>query len=247
MAKLTLHQVTKNYNRDISALQKVCLELDEGTFMVVVGPSGSGKTTLLRLIAGLEKPTRGEILMDQYDITDWEPQRRNIAMVFQQSPLYPHLTVFHNIAFPMKMARVPKAEIKQKVPEVAQWLEIESLLKRKPSTLSAGQRQRVGIGKALVRPAQLYLFDEPLSHVDAPLRRGLRRMIKQYCRERHMTCLWVTHDQLEAIQLADRLCVLNKGRIQQIGTPTEVLRRPANTFVSEFFIADYLDKPGQSD
>ena len=239
MAGLTLHQVTKRYNRDITALQQVSLALDKGTVTVVVGPSGSGKTTLLRVVAGLENATEGEVLLGGHNITHWEPCRRNIAMVFQQSPLYPHLSVYHNIAFPLKMAREPKAKIRQSVQEVARWLGIDALLRRKPATLSAGQRQRVGIGKALVRQARLTLFDEPLSHVDAPLRSELRGKIKQYCRDRQLTCLWVTHDQLEAVQLADQLCVLNAGRIQQIGTPAEVLRHPANTFVSEFFITDY--------
>ena len=238
MTQLLLDGLTKQYGPDVTALEKVSLDLASGFLLSVVGPSGAGKTTLLRLIAGLETCSSGTIRIGGQDVTHEPPERRDVAMVFQHTPLYPHMTVAQNLGFALRMAGTAKREIHQRVREVTQWLQLDTLLKRKPATLSAGQRQRVGIGKALVRRARLTLLDEPLSHVDAPLRKRLRQRIKQFQTEQGLTVVWVTHDQHEAVFLADRLCVLNAGCVQQIGTPHEVLQSPANDFVSEFFMID---------
>ncbi len=238
MALLSLDQLTKQYGPDVTALNSVCLDLERGAFLSVLGPSGAGKTTLLRLIAGLDTVSSGTIRMAGQDVTSRPPEQRGVAMVFQSSPLYPHMTVYQNMAFALRMAGTPKPEIRRRVQDVAHWLQIESLFKRRPGTLSAGQRQRVGIGKALVRRARITLLDEPLSHVDAPLRKQLRQKIRQYQTEQGLTFVWVTHDQAEAVLLADRLCVLHEGSVQQIATPTEILRNPANALVSEFFMID---------
>jgi len=241
MSQLLLTKLTKQYPDQVTALKDVCLDLEAGEFVAVVGPSGSGKTTLLRLVAGLETATSGRIHILEKNVTEQPPHERGVAMVFQNSPLYPHMTVFQNMAFALKMSRVARATIRERVFEMARHLHLEGLVNRKPATLSAGQRQRVGIGKALVRDARVFLFDEPLSHVDAPQRRELRDMILACFKERHMTCLWVTHDQAEAVHMADRVCVLHEGVIQQIGSPQEIFRSPANQFVSEFFMLDLKD------
>ena len=247
MNRLSLTDLTKEYAGQVMALKAVSLGLAPGDFVAVVGPSGSGKTTLLRLVAGLESVTSGQIRIQGEDITERPSHERGVSMVFQNSPLYPHMTVFQNMGFALKMAGLPKAEIRERVPEIAKRLHLEALLKRKPATLSAGQRQRVGIGKALVRDAQVTLFDEPLSHVDAPLRRELRDMILALHKERCMTCLWVTHDQAEAVHMADRVCVLHEGVVQQVASPREIFAAPANRFVSEFFMLDVKAqmKPGK--
>jgi ABC-type sugar transport system ATPase subunit len=242
MNRLSLTDLTKEYTGEVMALTAVSLDLEAGDFVAVVGPSGSGKTTLLRLVAGLESVTSGCIEIEGQDVTARPAHERGVAMVFQHSPLYPHMTVFQNMAFALKMARVSRAEIRARVQAIARQLHLEALLKRKPATLSAGQRQRVGIGKALVRDAQVTLFDEPLSHVDAPLRRELRDMILAWHVARSQTCLWVTHDQAEAVHMADRVCVLHEGAIQQVASPGEIFAAPANRFVSEFFMLDVKDQ-----
>jgi ABC-type sugar transport system ATPase subunit len=247
MAILVLDRLTKQYGPDVTALDRVCLELEAGAFLSVVGPSGAGKTTLLRLIAGLDIASSGMIRIEDQDVTSRTAEQRGVAMVFQNTPLYPHMTVYQNMAFALRMAGAAKAEIRRRVQEAAQWLQIESLLKRKPGTLSAGQRQRVGIGKALVRRARLTLLDEPLSHVDAPLRKQLRQRIRQYQTEHRLSFVWVTHDQAEAVLLADRLCVLHEGRVQQIATPKEIFQSPANALVSEFFMIDLRPARAQTE
>ncbi len=238
MNPLSLTGLTKQYPDQVTALKDVSLDVAAGECLAVVGPSGSGKTTLLRLVAGLESVTSGRIQIQGEDITERPAHERGVAMVFQSSPLYPHMTVFQNMAFALKMARVPRAAIGERVQQMAQCLHLEALLKRKPSTLSAGQRQRVGIGKALVRDAQVTLFDEPLSHVDAPLRKELRALILTWRKKRDATCVWVTHDQTEAVHMGDRVCVLHEGVVQQVASPGEILKTPANGFVSEFFMVD---------
>lgn len=247
MNRLSLTDLTKAYTGHVMALKDVSLDLEAGDFVTVVGPSGSGKTTLLRLVAGLESVTSGRVVIEGQDVTAQPAHERGVAMVFQNSPLYPHMTVYQNMAFAPKMARVPRAEIRARVQDIARQLHLEPLLKRKPATLSAGQRQRVGIGKVLVRDAQVTLFDEPLSHVDAPLRRELRDAILTWHTTRGQTCLWVTHDQSEAVHMADRVCVLHEGGVQQVASPREIFAAPANGFVSEFFMLDVKDqmKPPQ--
>ncbi|MCF7973276.1 MAG: ABC transporter ATP-binding protein [Phycisphaerae bacterium] len=242
MTCLSLNRLTKEYTGQVMALKDVTLTLEAGAFMAVVGPSGSGKTTLLRLVAGLESVTSGRIEIEGQDVTAQPAHERGVAMVFQNSPLYPHMTVFQNMAFALKMARVSRAEIRHRVQETARGLHLETLLTRKPVTLSAGQRQRVGIGKALVRDARVTLFDEPLSHVDAPLRRELRDMILAWHKTRHRSCVWVTHDQAEAVYMGDRVCVLHEGVTQQVAAPREIFQTPANGFVSEFFMIDMKDE-----
>lgn len=242
MNRLSLTDLTKEYAGQVTALKDVSLDMEAGDFVAVVGPSGSGKTTLLRLVAGLESVTSGRIRIQGEDITQRPSHERGVAMVFQHSPLYPHMTVFQNMGFASKMARVPRAEIRGRVQDIAKRLHLEALLKRKPATLSAGQRQRVGIGKALVRDAQVTLFDEPLSHVDAPLRRELRDMILAWHTARSQTCLWVTHDQAEAVHMAGRVCVLHEGVVQQVASPREIFAAPANGFVSEFFMLGVKDQ-----
>ena len=240
MAQLSIERLTKHYSPDVTALDQVSLDLACGAFLCVLGPSGSGKTTLLRLIAGLDSASSGRIWMGDQDVTHQPPEQRDVAMVFQNTPLYPHMTVYQNMAFALKMAGAAKSEIQQRVQHAAQWLQIDSLLKRRPGTLSAGQRQRVGIGKALIRRARLTLLDEPLSHVDAPLRKQLRQSIRQYQTEHGLSFVWVTHDQVEAVHMADRVCVLHEGCVQQIAPPREILQSPANAVVSEFFMIDLM-------
>ncbi|MCP4453985.1 MAG: ABC transporter ATP-binding protein [Planctomycetes bacterium] len=238
MSPLSLTGLTKQYPDQVTALQGLSLDVAAGECLAVVGPSGSGKTTLLRLVAGLESVTSGRIQIQGRDVTGLLPHERGVAMVFQSSPLYPHMTVFQNMAFALKMARVPRAETRERVQQMALRLHLETVLKRKPATLSAGQRQRVGIGKALVRHARVTLFDEPLSHVDAPLRKELQGTILAWQAEHDATCVWVTHDQTEAMHMGDRVCVLHEGVVQQVASPREILKAPANGFVSEFFMID---------
>ncbi len=241
MNPLSMTGLTKQYPDQVTALNDVSLDVAAGECLAVVGPSGSGKTTLLRLVAGLESVTSGRIQLQGQDVTGLLPHERGVAMVFQSSPLYPHMTVFQNMAFALKMARMPRAAIRERVHQMAQCLHLDALLKRKPSTLSTGQRQRVGIGKALVREAQVTLFDEPLSHMDAPLRKELRGMILTWQTQRDAACVWVTHDQTEAVHMGDRVCVLHEGVVQQVASPREILKAPANGFVSEFFMIDLKD------
>jgi len=212
----------------------VDIEIDDGEFIVIVGPSGCGKSTLLRMVAGLESVTSGEIRIDGARVNEREPMDRNIAMVFQNYALYPHMSVFDNMAYGLKIARKTKAEIAEKVAQVANLLQLEGLLDRKPRQLSGGQRQRVAMGRAIVREPALFLFDEPLSNLDAKLRVQMRLEIKALQRQLGITSLYVTHDQVEAMTLADRMIVLNRGVTEQVGAPLEVYSRPASRFVGGF-------------
>jgi len=233
MARLALRGVQKSYG-DFNVLRDVNLEVSDGEFCVFVGPSGCGKSTLLRSIAGLEEITSGEILIGEQEVSDLEPADRGVAMVFQSYALYPHMTVAGNMGFGLKMSGMAKAEITQRVDRVADILQIRNLLDRKPRTLSGGQRQRVAIGRALVREPKLFLLDEPLSNLDAALRVQMRVEIAKLHREIGATMIYVTHDQVEAMTLADKIVVLNQGRIEQVGTPLQLYRQPANIFVAGF-------------
>ena len=210
------------------------LEGKEDEFLVLVGPSGCGKSTLLRMISGLESVDRGEIYLDNKLINNLIPSKREIAMVFQSYALYPHMNVFENMAFGLKMEKIPKNEISQKVNNAAATLQIEDLLERKPKQLSGGQRQRVAIGRAITRSPKVFLFDEPLSNLDAALRSEMRVEISKLHKKMNSNIIYVTHDQVEAMTLADRIVVLNKGNIEQYGTPNEIYSDPNNIFVAEF-------------
>ena len=233
MAKLDLRQVGKWYGT-FEALKSVDLSIAEQEFVVFVGPSGCGKTTLLRMIAGLEEITSGDLFIDGVRANGVPPDKRGLAMVFQSYALYPHMTVAGNMGFALKMAGVPKAEVKQKVLEAARILQLEPLLGRKPRLLSGGQRQRVAIGRAIVRSPKGFLFDEPLSNLDAALRVQMRTELVKLHDQLAATMIYVTHDQIEAMTMADRIVVLNLGRIEQVGTPLELYRYPANLFVAGF-------------
>jgi multiple sugar transport system ATP-binding protein len=224
----------KKYFGKVHALDGVDLSIKEGEFLVLLGPSGSGKTTLMRIIAGLEKPTAGEVFIGERLMNDLPPRARNIAMVFQSYALYPHMKVFDNIAFPLKSSRVPRGIIQEKVQQVAEMLRIDHLLRRKPRQLSGGERQRVALARAIVRDPVLFLMDEPLSNLDAKLRASARDELKQFQRRVGITTLFVTHDQMEALGMGDRIAVMNYGKIHQVGTPREVYNDPADTFVATF-------------
>jgi multiple sugar transport system ATP-binding protein len=224
----------KKYFGEVHALDGVDLSIKEGEFLVLLGPSGSGKTTLMRIIAGLEKPTAGEVFIGERLVNELPPRARNIAMVFQSYALYPHMKVFDNIAFPLKTLRVPRGVIQEKVKQVAGMLRIDHLLHRKPRQLSGGERQRVALARAIVRDPILFLMDEPLSNLDAKLRASARDELKQFQRRVGITTLFVTHDQVEALGMGDRIAVMNYGKIHQVGTPKEVYNDPADTFVATF-------------
>jgi ABC-type sugar transport system ATPase subunit len=215
-------------------LGEISIEIADGELLVLVGPSGCGKSTLLRCIAGLETPTRGRILIDGKDVSRLEPRDRDIAMVFQSYALYPHLTVRENLAFGLKMRKTPPAEIEKRVGEAAAMLGLEALLERRPAQLSGGQRQRVAMGRAVVRRPKAFLFDEPLSNLDASLRGQMRVELMRLHQRLGATMVYVTHDQVEAMTLADRIAVLEKGRLMQVGAPGELYARPANLFVARF-------------
>ena len=234
MASITLSNVGKVYPGGNRAVGEVNIDIADGEFIVLVGPSGCGKSTLLRMVAGLESISEGEVRIGERVVNKVEPADRDIAMVFQNYALYPHMSVRQNLAYGLKNRRTPKAEIERRVAEAAEILQIGPFLDRKPRALSGGQRQRVAMGRAIVREPAAFLFDEPLSNLDAKLRVTMRLEIKELQRRLRTTSLYVTHDQLEAMTLADRLVVLNGGRIEQIGTPLEVYRRPASTFVASF-------------
>jgi multiple sugar transport system ATP-binding protein len=234
LAGLSLSGLKKSYNGQQWVLSGIDLTIAEGEFLVLVGPSGCGKSTLLRLIAGLEEPTAGSIFFDDQLINHWPPVQRDIAMVFQDYALYPHMTVEENLGFGLKMRKFPKAEIKKQVLHTAALLKIEPLLKRRPALLSGGQRQRVAIGRAMIRSPQFYLFDEPLSNLDAQLRAQMRIEIAEMHRRSGRTSIYVTHDQQEAMTLADRIVVLDQGKIQQIGSPLELYHQPCNRLVGTF-------------
>jgi multiple sugar transport system ATP-binding protein len=235
MASISLHNVTKVFDRRTTAVSDVTLDVGDGELMVLVGPSGCGKTTILRLIAGLESPTSGAIRIAGRTVEGVPPEDRDVAMVFQDGVLYPHLTVCANLAFPLHMRGLPRAQVRRRVGEVVETLGLADLLDRKPAALSGGQRQRVALGRAIVREPAAFLFDEPLSSLDAGLRQALREEVKALHEGLHTTTLYVTHDQSEAMALGDRLCVLREGRVQQIGPPAEVYDRPVNRFVAGFF------------
>jgi sn-glycerol 3-phosphate transport system ATP-binding protein len=234
MAGITLKDVCKTYGGNVDAIKGVSLDIADGELVVLVGPSGCGKSTLLRMIAGLEAITSGEINIGGRIVNRLEPSERDIAMVFQNYALYPHMTVRQNLAYGLKNRNVPAAEIDQRIQSAARSLEIESFLERKPRQLSGGQRQRVAMGRAIVREPAAFLFDEPLSNLDAKLRVQMRVEIRRLQRSLATTSVYVTHDQMEAMTLADRLVVLNGGRIEQVGTPIELYERPATTFVATF-------------
>jgi ABC-type sugar transport system ATPase subunit len=217
-----------------AAVDDIDLVTGEGEYLVLLGPSGCGKTTLLRLIAGLEQPSNGDVLIGGQVVTHLPPRARQIAMVFQSYALYPHKTVFANIAFPLAAAGVPRQERPERVRRAASRLDIERLLDRKPRQLSGGERQRVALARALVREPQVFLLDEPLSNLDAKLRSSARDELREFQQRVGITTIYVTHDQVEAMGLGDRIAVLNQGRIQQIGTPDEIYHHPANTFVATF-------------
>ena len=237
MASITLKNVVKRYGAGKTANQVihgVNASIADGEFIVIVGPSGCGKSTLLRMVAGLEEVSEGEVSIGNRVVNDLEPSERDIAMVFQNYALYPHMSVFENMAYGLKIAKVPLDEIKTRVDKAAKILELGPYLLRKPRELSGGQRQRVAMGRAIVRQPQVFLFDEPLSNLDAKLRAHTRLEIQKLHRELGITSLFVTHDQVEAMTLAQRMIVMNAGVMEQFGTPEEVYTRPASTFVASF-------------
>ncbi|MGM3161949.1 ABC transporter ATP-binding protein [Dickeya undicola] len=233
MSELRLHQVAKRYGRQ-PVLHGIDLHIRQGELVVFVGPSGCGKSTLLRTIAGLEQQDSGQILLGDEDISRQPPGQREMAMVFQSYALYPHMTVAENMGFALKMAGERRQAINEKVAQVAEMLQLTPLLHRKPGALSGGQRQRVAIGRAIVRKPRLFLFDEPLSNLDAKLRTHTRVQLKALHQQLAATMIYVTHDQVEAMTLADRIVVLHEGRIAQVGTPEELYHQPATTFVAGF-------------
>jgi multiple sugar transport system ATP-binding protein len=233
MAEVSLRKVVKRYD-DVEAVRGIDLDIADHEFVVLVGPSGCGKSTTLRMIAGLEDISDGDIIIGGDVVNDVPPKDRDIAMVFQNYALYPHMTVAENMSFGLRLKRYPKAEIKSRVAEAARMLDITDLIDRKPKQLSGGQRQRVAMGRAIVRNPKVFLFDEPLSNLDAKLRVQMRIEIKKVHQKVRTTTVYVTHDQVEAMTLADRVVVMNKGRIEQIGTPNELYHKPATRFVAGF-------------
>ncbi|KQX40266.1 sugar ABC transporter ATP-binding protein [Devosia sp. Root436] len=233
MGSISLQHVKKSFG-EVQIIPDISLDIKDGEFVVFVGPSGCGKSTLLRLIAGLEDTTSGQILLDGEDMTKAPPARRGLAMVFQSYALYPHMSVRDNIAFPLKMAKAPKEVIDQKVEYAARTLNLSSYLDRRPRALSGGQRQRVAIGRAIVREPKAFLFDEPLSNLDAALRVNMRLEITELHQQLKTTMIYVTHDQVEAMTMADRIVVLNAGNVEQFGSPLDLYKKPANRFVAGF-------------
>jgi lactose/L-arabinose transport system ATP-binding protein len=233
MASLKISKATKKYDK-VEVIHGIDLEIEDGEFCVFVGPSGCGKSTLLRMISGLEEVTSGQIYIGEKDVTTMHPADRGIAMVFQSYALYPHMTVRENMGFGLKMTKVPSDEIDKKVNDAASILHLEDYLDRKPKTLSGGQRQRVAIGRSIVRGPEVFLFDEPLSNLDAELRVEMRVEISRLHRELGTTIIYVTHDQVEAMTLADKIVVLKEGLIQQVGRPLELYEDPQNIFVAGF-------------
>jgi multiple sugar transport system ATP-binding protein len=233
MATITYEHVTKRFD-DMVAVDDLNIDITDGEFLVLVGPSGCGKTTALRMLAGLEDVTDGRIHIGDRVVNNVAPGKRNLAMVFQSYALYPHMTVYANLAFSLKNFKVPKTEIDRRVREAADILELEKLLQRKPKQLSGGQRQRVALGRAIVREPSAFLMDEPLSNLDAALRVQTRAEILKLQTRLETTTIYVTHDQVEAMTMGDRIAVMNEGVLQQIGTPVDVYTKPANTFVATF-------------
>ena len=234
MAKVILKNITKIYSGKQTVVNNVNLDIKDKEFIVLVGPSGCGKSTTLRMIAGLEEITQGEIYIDDKLVNNIPPKDRDIAMVFQNYALYPHMTVFENISFGLKIRKISKSEIKKRVEEAVEILELQNLLDRKPKALSGGQRQRVALGRAIVRKPKVFLFDEPLSNLDAKLRVQMRTEISKLHQKLGVTMIYVTHDQIEAMTMGDRIVVMKEGRIQQIDTPLNVYNYPINKFVASF-------------
>jgi len=251
MVNVELRNVTKRFKK-VVAVNRISFKVNSGEFFVLLGPSGCGKTTTLRIIAGLEDPDEGEVLIDNVVVNDVPPNKRDVAMVFQNYALYPHMTVYKNLAFPLENMGFSKMEIDRRVKEVAKMLYIDHLLDRKPNQLSGGEQQRVALGRALVRRPKVFLMDEPLSNLDAKLRVYMRAELKRLQKELKITTIYVTHDQAEAMTMADRIAVMNKGRIMQIGKPHELYLKPANLFVAgfigspptNFFDATFISKEG---
>ncbi|WP_308916885.1 ABC transporter ATP-binding protein [Jannaschia sp. LMIT008] len=233
MAEINLKRVTKRWG-DFVGVQEFDLDIHDREFLVLLGPSGCGKTTTMRMIAGLEEPTSGDILIGGDRVNDKDPKDRDIAMVFQSYGLYPNLTVYENIRFPLKVRKVPAAEHDERVMRASAMVELDDFLHRKPAALSGGQRQRVALARAIVRTPKVFLMDEPLSNLDAKLRVSTRAQIKNLSHELKVTTIYVTHDQIEAMTLADRVVVMKAGVVQQVGTPTEIYDMPSNTFVASF-------------
>jgi multiple sugar transport system ATP-binding protein len=232
-APVSFEGVYKRYG-SVPAVEDLNLEVENGEMLVFLGPSGCGKTTSLRMLAGLEAITAGQIRIGDTVVNDLPPRSRNIAMVFQSYALYAHLSVFENLAYPLKVRRLKKDEIKRRVTEVAEMIQISELLNRKPREISGGQRQRVALGRAIIREPAVFLMDEPLSNLDAKLRLHMRAELKRFQRDLETTTIYVTHDQAEAMTLADRVAIMSQGRLQQVGPPKEVYHRPANMFVAGF-------------
>jgi multiple sugar transport system ATP-binding protein len=233
MAQITLKNINKRWG-DFVGVKDFDLTIPDKEFLVLLGPSGCGKTTTMRMIAGLEDPTEGEIWIGDRMVNDVEPKDRDISMVFQSYGLYPNMTVYENIRFPLKVRKVPEAEHHDRVMRASAMVELDDFLQRKPAALSGGQRQRVALARAIVRKAEVFLMDEPLSNLDAKLRVSTRAQIKNLSHELQATTIYVTHDQIEAMTLADRVVVMEKGVVQQVGTPTDIYDNPANTFVASF-------------
>ncbi|BCY09432.1 ABC transporter ATP-binding protein [Actinoplanes sp. L3-i22] len=234
MSVVRLENLTKVFSGRTTAVDDVSLTIGDGEFLVLVGPSGCGKSTILRMIAGLEEATGGDVFIDDQQVTEWPPKQRDIAMVFQNYALYPHMTVQDNMGFALKLRRVAKERINEQVGETARLLGLAELLDRKPKALSGGQRQRVAMGRALVREPRVFLLDEPLSNLDAKLRVSMRAELARLHQRYRVTTVYVTHDQIEAMTLGDRIAVLNQGRLQQVGSPEEFYLTPANQFVAGF-------------
>ncbi|MEO1291868.1 MAG: sn-glycerol-3-phosphate ABC transporter ATP-binding protein UgpC [Pseudomonadota bacterium] len=234
MATVAIRALSKTYTGGVSAVEDVSLDIADGEFIVLVGPSGCGKSTILRMVAGLETISGGDVMIGGTRVNDQEPGERDIAMVFQNYALYPHMSVFDNMAYGLRNRRMPRAEIEARIQAAAETLQLSDYLKRKPRQLSGGQRQRVAMGRAIVREPKAFLLDEPLSNLDAKLRTHMRSELKQLHRRLGATFLYVTHDQVEAMSLADRIVILNQGKVEQIGAPLDLYDRPASLFVAEF-------------
>jgi len=250
MSTVELRNVYKRYDGDVTAVRDLSLTVEDGEFCVLVGPSGCGKTTTLRMVAGLESITEGGLHIAGKRVNDVAPRDRDIAMVFQSYALYPHMTVYENMAFGLRLRKIPKGEIHQRVTDAARTLGLEELLQRKPKALSGGQRQRVAMGRAIVRAPKVFLFDEPLSNLDAKLRHEMRLEIARLHRRLSATTLYVTHDQVEAMTLADRIAILEGGVLQQYGAPLDLYNHPANRFVAGFLGSpsmNFLDGTIRSD
>ena len=237
MSVITIDHVTKSFG-DVKVLKEFTEEFKDGEFITFLGPSGCGKTTMLRIIAGFEKPTTGEIRIDGKVVSSKDvfvpPEKRGIGMVFQSYAVWPHMNVFDNVAYPLKIQKVPKAQIKEKVSEILEIVHLSQYANRMPSQLSGGQQQRVALGRALIGEPKLLLLDEPLSNLDAKLRESMRYEIKEIQRKLKITVVYVTHDQVEAMTMSDRVFVINRGVVQQVGSPIEIYRRPKNQFIADF-------------